>query len=1042
VVTGAVERFDSVSTWVPEWVGDVHQEPRERIRISDFLPLLRNLYTWNKLFRRDFFLQQGLWFREGVAYEDQPIITQLYARAHAIDVLGDTVYAYRARDDKSSISQQTASLTDLRHRVEAWDVTRRVLRAEVSPELYHGWLQTLFDAHFHWYLRSPGIVDDTYWAELVKAVRSFTADAPDAIWRAAGPARRVLITLAVQDRRDDAREFVSRGAFKTEQWPSRVADDGIYLELPLYDDPLLDPTLFRLDPDQLVLAHAIENLQFRPRDDGSVDCLMSGWAFVRKVDLTNHDAHVELVLRNERTGEETLISSGGQAAVAFPPPVDDQWCDYRPGTFSVDVPLSELLESGRPGDAWGASLRVRVAGFTVSRTVTRLVRSGSAGAIPAAGLPDGGRLIADWRVGTQLVFLVDHSGVHVSDLTLTGRTLSGHLTGDGAADIKAVTVSGPGGRPTAPVVDGRFTLVVPRIDPPAPGQRAQWTVEGLDETGVRRPLVPAARRSSYAEAEAGLSWLLVETDRNGVLVVNEQTLVAMAETVDVPGDQVRVRGRVLGPGVSAVRVRTRHKKAVSETGLVPVVDGRFEALLALRHSVFRFGERPLPAGDHDVFVVATVGSATHEVPLDVSMALGATLPVRIATDQHEGRVVRGPEAQTRITVQRPVGDAARGLFSQHSFRRTAAHTRRKATRRGLLVRSYFGELATDSGVSVQHELRRRGSDLPVYWAVQDHAVVVPDGGIPVIANSAEWYDLMGSVTYYLDNMFQPEFHLKPEGQVLMQTFHGYPFKQMGHPHWDNLGLSQALIDSYDRRASDWDYLISPATYATALLTRDFAYDGDVLEIGYPRNDVLLSPGGDAIREAVRTSLGLRPDQTAVLYAPTFRDYLSADDSRAVMPRFFDFVRAHERLGDDVVVLIRGHAFNARTKHRVGDLPGAVDVTDYPEVSDLYLAADAAIVDYSSLRFDFGVTGKPMIFHVPDLELYRDSRGWLFDFEPTAPGPLASTTDEVVDAILDLPAVARRHAAAYQRFRDDYLDLDDGRAAARLVDAVFVPRGDA
>ncbi len=216
----------------------------------------------------------------------------------------------------------------------------------------------------------------------------------------------------------------------------------------------------------------------------------------------------------------------------------------------------------------------------------------------------------------------------------------------------------------------------------------------------------------------------------------------------------------------------------------------------------------------------------------------------------------------------------------------------------------------------------------------------------------------------------------------------------------------------------------------------------MLEIGYPRNDVLLSPRGEALRETVRTSLGLRPDQTAVLYAPTFRDYMSADDSRAAMPTFFDFARAHERLGDDVVVLVRGHAFNARTKHRIGHLPGTIDVTDYPEVSDLCLAADAAVVDYSSLRFDFGVTGKPMIFHVPDLELYRDSRGWLFDFEPTAPGPLASTTDEVVDAILDLPGVVRRHSAAYQRFRDDYLDLDDGQAAARLVEAVFVPRGDA
>jgi CDP-glycerol glycerophosphotransferase len=80
--------------------------------------------------------------------------------------------------------------------------------------------------------------------------------------------------------------------------------------------------------------------------------------------------------------------------------------------------------------------------------------------------------------------------------------------------------------------------------------------------------------------------------------------------------------------------------------------------------------------------------------------------------------------------------------------------------------------------------------------------------------------------------------------------------------------------------------------------------------------------------------------------------------------------------------------------------------------------------------------------VPDLQRYQDSRGWLFDFEPTAPGPLLTTTDEVVDAVSDLAGVREQHATAYQKFRDDYLDLDDGQAGARLVDAVFRPRGDA
>lgn len=1042
IVAGAVERFDGVGTWVPDWVADVHDEPRDRIRVEEFLPLLRNLYTWNKLFRRDFYLRQDLWFREGVAYEDQPIITQLYARAGAIDVVTEVVYRYRSRDDQSSISQQTATLADLRARVQAWEVSRHVLLDEASPELYHGWLKTLFGAHFHWYLRSPGILDDTYWQELVAAVRSFTADAPPEIWRATGPARRVLITLALQDRRDDAREFVTTSAFKTEQWPSRVVPEGVDLELPLYGDPRLDPALFRLDHEQLVLAHAVENLHWQVRDDGSVDCLMSGWAYIRKIDLARYDATVETVLRNERTGEETAYPSAGPAQTAYPPPVDDVWCDYRPGTFTVTIPLSELAATGLPDDAWGVALRVSVAGFTVSRDVSRLVRAGSAGDIPAAGLPDGGRLIADWRYGKQLLFRVDHGGVHVGDLALAGRRLSGSLTGAAARDIRTVVVAaGPGGRPTASVVDGAFTLPIPSPDPLEPGVVATWAIQGVDGDGRQRTLVPLAGRPSDTRVETDASWLMVDTDRFGGLRVTEQRLVAVADDIDVHDERVRVRGRVLGPGVTTVRVLTQNKRARSSTGPLELVDGRFEAVLELRHEVFRFGDRPLPAGDHHVLVQATVGAQTYDVPLVVSTELGASLPVPIATDRHEGRVVRGPDAITRITVQRPLG-AARGLYPQNRFREAASSPRPSASHRGLLVRSYFGELATDTGVSVQAELRRRGSDLPVYWAVQDHAVIVPDGGIPVIVNSEEWYDLLGSVTYYLDNMYQPEFHHKPEGQVIIETFHGYPFKQMGRPHWENLGFSRALVESYVRRAADWDYLVSPARYATPLLTRDFVYDGEVLEIGYPRNDVLLSPEADSLRETVRRSLGVRPGQTAVLYAPTFRDYMSADDTRAVMPTFFDFTRAHRLLGDDVVILVRGHAFNARTKHRVGALPGTIDVTDYPEVSDLYLAADAAIVDYSSLRFDFGVTGKPMIFHVPDLQRYQDTRGWLFDFEPTAPGPLASTTDEVVAAILDLPGVAAEYAPAYQKFRDDYLDLDDGQAGSRLVDAVFVPRGDA
>ena len=202
IVVGAMRRFDEFRSWQPKWTESVHLVRRQSLRIEEFLPLIRSLYTCNKLFRRDFWMRQGLWFREGVAYEDQPIVTQLYCRAAAIDVIPDVVYQYRARDDMSSISQQTASLQGLRDRISAWTVTRETLQREATPEVYAGWLQTLFQAHFHWYLSSSGTVDDDLLAGAAGGRRAhrrgragavgLDAAAPEGPARAdpPGPARR------------------------------------------------------------------------------------------------------------------------------------------------------------------------------------------------------------------------------------------------------------------------------------------------------------------------------------------------------------------------------------------------------------------------------------------------------------------------------------------------------------------------------------------------------------------------------------------------------------------------------------------------------------------------------------------------------------------------------------------------------------------------------------------------------------------------------------------------------------------------------------
>jgi len=1043
VVIGAVERFDSTRTWRSAWVDDVHLIDRPGILTEDFLPLLRNLYTWNKLFRHEFWRDQGLRFREGVAYEDQPIITQLLARARRVDVLTDVVYRYRARDDGSSISQQTASVKDLRDRVAAWRVTDEVLRAEVSPQIYNAWLLTLFTAHFHWYLQSPGTENDTYWSELQAAVAELAGEAPRSVWDATPPDKRVLVELARQDRRAEAQEFVRRESGKSGKWPAQARADGVLLELPLLGTPNLDDELFLLRPEQMRVAHSVERLHWVD-DADSGTCWISGWAYITKLDLARHESVIRVVLRNRRTGAEHVFDSAGPFSPAFPPPTGDLWCEYEPGTFHVEVPVAEVLAAEAPEDAVDVLLRVSTAGFTVTRPITRLVRSGSAGSTSAVFLPDGNRLMPEWRLHAPLRFVVLPTRLRVCELTLSGRTLSGTIEGSAAGKVRAVLVrGGPDDHRTT--VSGsdpsgrRFSIELPRSSEVSDERPQRWVVKAempSETIGLAMPQEATARQ------ELDYGTLEVQSTKHGELKVVEWTHGAVAEQLSIdPHGVLKISGSVIGSGITSVALTSRNPKCRAWGEAGRVVAGTFEAELTLEREVYRFGKKPLPVGFHGLEVVLhkNVAHPIH-VPLRMSSALSADLPVPVHTRVHEGRVVRGPRGVVRIALVKPIGDT-HGLYRQQLLRN--GRSAPSGLRRGVLMRSYFGEHATDSGVSIHQELQRRGSDLPIYWAVQDYSVPVPDEGIPVVVNGREWYEILSSVQYYVDNMFQPDYHRKPPGQVIVQTFHGYPFKRMGHPHWRNLHFSQARMDAYDERVREWDYLVSPARYATQYLTRDFAYEGEVLEIGYPRNDVLLSQEAGGIRAATRASLGIAGGQTAVLYAPTFRDYLAEErDQSAIMTDFFDFREATRALGDDVVILMRGHAFNARSPQRVGALKGLVDVTDYPEVSDLYLAADAAIVDYSSLRFDFGVTGKPMLFHVPDLQRYKETRGWIFDFEPSAPGPLLETTEEVVAHLRDLDGVRERHAEQYARFRSDYLDLEDGQAARRFVDAVFVPRGDA
>jgi CDP-glycerol glycerophosphotransferase (TagB/SpsB family) len=182
---------------------------------------------------------------------------------------------------------------------------------------------------------------------------------------------------------------------------------------------------------------------------------------------------------------------------------------------------------------------------------------------------------------------------------------------------------------------------------------------------------------------------------------------------------------------------------------------------------------------------------------------------------------------------------------------------------------------------------------------------------------------------------------------------------------------------------------------------------------------------------LRQELGLPSGTTAVLYAPTHRDW-----EKGYQPRLHleDLCR---RLGPDVVVLVRSHYFY-RGARVAPDVASQVrDVSHHASIEELCLASDLLVTDYSSIQFDYANLGRPIVIFADDYQTYRDVRGTYFDLLAEPPGAVATTQAQLTEILGSGSYAAPEHAARLHTFRDRFCEFDDGHAAERVVRRMFL-----
>lgn len=389
------------------------------------------------------------------------------------------------------------------------------------------------------------------------------------------------------------------------------------------------------------------------------------------------------------------------------------------------------------------------------------------------------------------------------------------------------------------------------------------------------------------------------------------------------------------------------------------------------------------------------------------------------------RLRRVPTLKARGVAKRARQAAYRGYYK--------VQLRRPLDDKLALYAAYWYRGVTCNPAAIAAKAAELAPDVRNVWVVGRKRVgSVPPGTDYVIAGSLSYYRALARARWLINNVNWPNWAVKRAGSTHVMTHHGTPLKMMGMDQADHPAAAKDQnFHAQMRRADRWDFSITANAHTTIAWERAYPCRYETLEVGYPRNDRLAAATASETA-AVRAKLGIEPHEKVVLYTPTHRDWLPLGQQGLDVEAFAD------RLGPDAVLLVRAHYFYVAADQSAHSRRGRiVDVSAYPVVEDLYLAADVMMTDYSSAMFDFAVLDRPLVIFAPDWAAYRELRGTYFDLMRLPPGTVATTFAELVD-VFESGAYASAAAAAQRaRFRELFCYLDDGKAAERVVRRVLL-----
>jgi len=360
----------------------------------------------------------------------------------------------------------------------------------------------------------------------------------------------------------------------------------------------------------------------------------------------------------------------------------------------------------------------------------------------------------------------------------------------------------------------------------------------------------------------------------------------------------------------------------------------------------------------------------------------------------------------------------------------------------IVFESYSGKQYSCNPRAIYEYLKQNHLQYEMLWSVdKNFEENFKKENIPYVKRfSIRWLMSMARAQYWVNNARLPLWIPKPNHTTYLQTWHGTPLKKLAED-MDEVYIPGTNTELYKKNfrtaTSKWDYLISPNRYSTEIFKRAFNFNKTVIESGYPRNDFLYNHRDSETIQKIKEKCNIPLDKKVILYAPTWRDDNYYSKGKYKFDINLDLNKLKDQFGNDYVIILRMHYLVAEQFDLSSFKGFAFDLSNHEDIRELYLISDLLITDYSSVFFDYANLKRPILFYVYDIEHYRDNlRGFYFDFEKEAPGPLLTTTDEVIQAIKDVEQCNFQVNELFQSFYNKFCYLENGNSSKKVVENLF------